>query len=242
MIRYLYVKARPQKRHQDRRHNSPPSSSFNKLCRSPGRLLTLLDTGTKEPVVCRDLARHRMLYHGHERKKLEITNKNRSRRRCLNTMIDRHLRAVVAALLHPLQHHRDSLAYPDTHGAEGVTALRALQLSNRRCDQPRPARAQRMAERDRSAIGIDVRGVVRHPSCRSTASACAAKASFNSITSISSRSSLPGRELFGRGNGPHAHDAWRHARRRGRNHSRFRREAELLHRLFRSDDQPQLHR
>ena len=58
-------------------------------------------------------------------------------------------------------------------------------LVRRRQREPRARHAERMAERDGAAVRIDVLGVVGSPSWRRHASACEAKASFNSITSKS---------------------------------------------------------
>src|SRR4051812_46059394 len=54
----------------------------------------------------------------------------------------------------------DPLADADAHRAERVTAAAPVQLVDGRGDQAGAARAERMAERDRAAVGVDARVVV----------------------------------------------------------------------------------
>src|SRR4030095_9157842 len=59
-----------------------------------------------------------------------------------------------------LDNHRDALSYSDAHGAQRVAPAAALQLIDRGRDEARTRRAERMTERDRAAIRVDVRSVV----------------------------------------------------------------------------------
>jgi hypothetical protein len=49
----------------------------------------------------------------------------------------------------------DTLADADTHGAQGVTSTAVMQLVDCGSHQPRAAGTERMAERDRTTVGID---------------------------------------------------------------------------------------
>ena len=89
-------------------------------------------------------------------------------------------------LLCALQDQGDALANADAHGAERVTSVGACELARGRGGEPRAARAERMPERDRAAVRVDVRRIVGDTELRSTASACEAKASLSSMTSIRS--------------------------------------------------------
>ena len=64
------------------------------------------------------------------------------------------------ATLDALEHQRDALADADAHRAQRVAAAAAVQLVHRGRHQPRAARAERMAERDRAAVRVDARVVV----------------------------------------------------------------------------------
>src|SRR6185437_14941999 len=59
-----------------------------------------------------------------------------------------------------LDDERNALPDADAHRAQRVAAPRALELVHRRRDEPRAARAERMAERDRATVGIHARIVV----------------------------------------------------------------------------------
>ena len=87
--------------------------------------------------------------------------------------------------LHTLEDGRDALPDSDTHGAERIPPSRPSQLMNGRGDEPCAARAQRVPDRDRAAVGIHMRCILGDPSSRKTATACAANASFSSTTSRS---------------------------------------------------------
>src|ERR1700761_4807078 len=54
----------------------------------------------------------------------------------------------------------NSLADADAHGAKRVFLAGASELVCRGGDEPRAARAERMADRDRTAVRIHVRGVI----------------------------------------------------------------------------------
>lgn len=71
----------------------------------------------------------------------------------------------------------------DTHRHESKTSLRSLQLIQAFHRNDRAARAQSMAERDRASVWIDYDGY--RSSLRQTPRDWAAKASLDSITSMS---------------------------------------------------------
>src|SRR2546429_276591 len=66
----------------------------------------------------------------------------------------------VPAASNALDEHRDALTYANAHGAQGVAAARSFKLIERGGHQTRARSAERMAERDRAAVRIDVRRVV----------------------------------------------------------------------------------
>src|ERR1700727_785663 len=55
-----------------------------------------------------------------------------------------------------LERERDALADPDAHGGERELAAALFQPVHRRHRQARPRHAERVAERDRAALRIDV--------------------------------------------------------------------------------------
>ena len=117
----------------------------------------------------RDLGIGNILEHGHDRR-----------------FIDLGCDRTHAPSLHLLQRERDSLADADAHGGERELAAGALQLLGRGQREAGARHAERVAERDRAAVGVHPRHRRRRcPSWRSTARPWAAKASFNSITSKS---------------------------------------------------------
>jgi hypothetical protein len=71
--------------------------------------------------------------------------------------------AAFARLLHPLYGQRDALPHSDALGGEREPAAVFLQTVHRRQCQPRARHAERVAERDRPAMRIDLRGIVRKP-------------------------------------------------------------------------------
>src|SRR5215469_15175871 len=64
--------------------------------------------------------------------------------------------------LYALEHRGDALAHTDAHRAQRIAALGPLQLIKRGRDQSRPACAQRMPDRDCSAVRVYSRGVIGH--------------------------------------------------------------------------------
>ena len=64
--------------------------------------------------------------------------------------------------LDALNRERHALADADAHGRERAPAAGFHHLMRRRDGKPRARHAERMAERDRAAVRIDVLGVVRH--------------------------------------------------------------------------------
>src|SRR5581483_5825447 len=62
-----------------------------------------------------------------------------------------------------LHHERDALPYADAHRAQRVAPAGALEVQQRRGREARTGGAQRMAQRDRAAIRIHVRRIVRNP-------------------------------------------------------------------------------
>jgi len=66
----------------------------------------------------------------------------------------------VAGSLYAFDGEGDALADADAHGGESAAATGFLQLVDGGEDKPRAAHAERVTERDGSAVGIDVRCVV----------------------------------------------------------------------------------
>ena len=83
----------------------------------------------------------------------------------------------------PLEDRGDALAAADAHGDQRVAAAGALQLVDRLDGEDRAGGADRVAERDAAAVRVDLGRI--EAELRATAQACAAKASFDSITSMS---------------------------------------------------------
>src|SRR4051794_20949513 len=69
----------------------------------------------------------------------------------------------MASILHPFERERDSLADADAHGGEAKPAAGSLKLLGRGQREPRPRHAERVAERDRAAIGVHPRIVIGDP-------------------------------------------------------------------------------
>src|SRR5687768_7448813 len=65
--------------------------------------------------------------------------------------------------LHALNDHRDPLPHADTHRAQREAALRLFQLIQRSCCEACAARAERMTDRNRTAIRVHMRRIVRKP-------------------------------------------------------------------------------
>src|SRR3954466_11950692 len=62
---------------------------------------------------------------------------------------------------YPLQHHRHPLPHPYAHRRQRIPPLGALQLVRCREQQSRAAHAERVTERDRAAVRVHPRIVVR---------------------------------------------------------------------------------
>src|SRR5437763_6667076 len=62
----------------------------------------------------------------------------------------------MRSILHPFERERDSLADADAHGGERALAAGSLQLLGGGKNEARPGHAERMAERDRTAVGVHV--------------------------------------------------------------------------------------
>src|SRR5437764_8987756 len=67
---------------------------------------------------------------------------------------------AMAPILHPFERERDSLADTDAHRGQRQPPAIALQLLSGREREPRTRHAERMAERERAAVGVRVRCVV----------------------------------------------------------------------------------
>jgi hypothetical protein len=68
--------------------------------------------------------------------------------------------AATNPRLHSLDNRGDALADADAHGAQRVSRLGGMQLARGRGEQASAAGAQRMADGDGAAVGVDVRGGV----------------------------------------------------------------------------------
>jgi hypothetical protein len=63
-------------------------------------------------------------------------------------------------ILDPLPYHRDPLTDTDAHRAQRVLSGCTMQLIHRRRGQARAVGSQRVAQRNRTAVGINARVVV----------------------------------------------------------------------------------
>jgi len=86
---------------------------------------------------------------------------------------------------------------PTAHGHDAVFAIAPLQFADKAGRQLGPGAAQRMPQRHRPAIGVDTLGI--QLCFFDDGKACAAKASFNSITAMSLN--LESGQFQGFGNG-----------------------------------------
>jgi hypothetical protein len=64
--------------------------------------------------------------------------------------------------LNSRERERNALPHPHAHGGERELAAALRQPMRRRQNEPCARHSKRMAERDRAAVGIDVRGIVRN--------------------------------------------------------------------------------
>src|SRR5579871_4883559 len=69
--------------------------------------------------------------------------------------------AAIAFISHPLDGERDALADADAKRGERKPAARLFELMQRGQREARAAHAERMAQRDRAAIGIHMAGIIR---------------------------------------------------------------------------------
>ena len=68
-----------------------------------------------------------------------------------------------AAGLHPFQRERDALSDADAHGRQRMAAAAPLQFLGRGQREARAGHAERMAERDRAAVGVHLGSIVGEP-------------------------------------------------------------------------------
>src|SRR5471030_2469067 len=69
---------------------------------------------------------------------------------------------IVASRLNALDDHRQPLTHAYAQADGGIAAVPALQLARGGNGQTRAGAAQRVADRDRTAVGVDARIVERH--------------------------------------------------------------------------------
>ena len=93
-------------------------------------------------------------------------------------------RAWRPEALRALEHGGEALAAADAHRDEAAPRSGPLERVHQLHRQDRAGRTDRMAERDRAAVGIQLLG--GSCSVSATATACAANASFSSMMSMSS--------------------------------------------------------
>ena len=91
--------------------------------------------------------------------------------------------ASTIGCLQPLEYRRDALTAADAHGHQRVLAIHALQLVQRLGGDDRAGGSNRMAQGDGTAVRVGL-GRVEAQGPFATVSACEAKASFDSTTSI----------------------------------------------------------
>src|SRR5579884_412070 len=145
--------------------------------------------------------------------------------------------SLTRSSLYLLESESDSLAHPDAHGRERELAAVPLQLLGRGERKPRARHAERMAERDRTAVWVHLRRVVR----KSKLAKDGQRLRRERLVELDHVEVLhlhaePFRQLFGSRSGTHTHDARRDAGDRGSKHACLWREAVALGGLFRRDD------
>ena len=111
-------------------------------------------------------------------------------------------RSFLSSHVRVLEHERDALARADAHAEHAVARFALAQLGGERQDVAGAGRAERVADRDRAAVGVELlvgnlEAVELVGSSRSTPSACAANASWTSQTSICSGASPARLSAFG---------------------------------------------
>jgi len=138
----------------------------------------------------------------------------------------------------PFQDHGDPLPHPDAHGAERVPAAGLLQLVHGRRYQPGTARPQRMPDRDRSAVRVDVLRVVRQPQVARHRQ-CLRGKRLVQLDHIHGTHRQPGlcQHLAGGRSRRESHDPGSDSRRRSPHHARFRRQPILFRRLGRGQQE-----
>src|SRR5579859_1693022 len=114
--------------------------------------------------------------------------------------------------LNALKDDSNTLSHPDAHGAERILTAAAQQLVRRRGNKARAAGTQRMAERNRAAVGIHARGIVSYAKFTENSErlGCKGFIQFDDVH-LTDRQICFGKNLSRSGGGPHAHDAWRDA-------------------------------
>src|SRR5262249_1593733 len=105
--------------------------------------------------------------------------------------------SLSAGQLDAFDGERDALAYADAHGGEGAAAARALQLVCGGEDEAGAAHAERMAECDGAAVGVDVRSVIGNAELAQARERLAGKrlVEFNDVE-IGCREIQTGQQLF----------------------------------------------
>src|SRR2546430_4028933 len=71
--------------------------------------------------------------------------------------------ASISSASYPLERERNPLADADAHGDQRALGAGQHRLVRRRDGEPRARHAERMAERDRAAVRVDVPGIVGEP-------------------------------------------------------------------------------
>src|SRR5690242_17559885 len=140
--------------------------------------------------------------------------------------------------LHPFERERDSLADADAHGRERQLAAGALELLGCGEREARAGHSERVAERDRSAVGVHLRRVVREAELAEDREPLRGERFVElDDVEVGDLQALALHQFVAGGRGPYAHDARWDPRDGGAENARLRRQAIALRGFLRSDDE-----
>src|SRR3954453_13750327 len=145
--------------------------------------------------------------------------------------------ASMEGNLHPFEREGDSLADADAHGRQRELTAVPLQLLGGGEREAGTRHAERMAERDRAAVGVHLLGIVREAELtedgKTLSGECLVQLDHVEIADLETE---PPHQFLRGGRRANPHDPRGDAGDGGAEHPRLGREAVALCRFFRSDD------
>src|SRR3954452_13898252 len=145
--------------------------------------------------------------------------------------------APMTAILHAFERERDSLSDADAHGRERELSAVALKLLGGGKSQPRAGHAERVAKRNRAAVGIYARIVVGNAELAEDGKALRGEGFVQlDHVEIADLQAQPLHQFLAGRRRSDAHDPRRHPGDCCAKNSGARREAIALRRLFRRND------